>query len=183
MKSLRYIVDESSISSFNDLCHENKIFYKNILFLCSQSLQSLKMVSLLIDAQSFEKKNSERHPTQPPFYLFHDVNLVYSLLNLNKFHTLFWSFHCWLWTYKFRLGRHFRHFIYLQVTVPSLTLGLLGNFSKIVLGKLLEIVCIYMLNQWTHNLNWTYKTLPGFHFLNFHVLYMQISTCFADIFD
>ena len=67
VKSLCYIVDESSISSFNDLCHE--IFYKSILFLCSQSLHSLKMVSLLIAAQSFEKKNSERNPTQPPFYL------------------------------------------------------------------------------------------------------------------
>ena len=26
------------------------------------------------------------------------------LLTLNSFHTLFWSFNCWLWTSKYRLG-------------------------------------------------------------------------------
>ena len=98
MKSLRYIVDESSISSFNDLCHENKIFYKNILFLCSQSLQSLKMVSLLIDAQSFEKKKLGKTSNSAAILLvpwrqfgvffvkFEQIShiiLVFSLLTLN----------------------------------------------------------------------------------------------------
>ena len=34
-----------------------------------------------------------------------DVVLVYLLLTLNKFHTLFWCFHCWLWTSKCLLGK------------------------------------------------------------------------------
>ena len=34
-----------------------------------------------------------------------DVVLMFSLLTLNRFHTLIWCFRCWLWTSKCRLGR------------------------------------------------------------------------------
>ena len=34
----------------------------------------------------------------------HDVVLVSLLLTLNRFHTLFWCFHCWLQTSKYQLG-------------------------------------------------------------------------------
>ena len=33
-----------------------------------------------------------------------DAVLVSLLLTLNRFHTLFWFFHCWLWLNKCRLG-------------------------------------------------------------------------------
>ena len=32
-----------------------------------------------------------------------DVGFLSLLLTLNRFHTLFWCFYCWLWTSKFRL--------------------------------------------------------------------------------
>ena len=34
-----------------------------------------------------------------------DVVLVSLLSALSRFHTLFWCFHCWLWTSKYRLGQ------------------------------------------------------------------------------
>ena len=34
-----------------------------------------------------------------------DVVLVSSMLTLNRFHTLFWCFHCWLWISKCQLGQ------------------------------------------------------------------------------
>ena len=34
-----------------------------------------------------------------------DVVLVSSVLTLNRFHTLFWCFHCWLWISKCQLGQ------------------------------------------------------------------------------
>ena len=33
-----------------------------------------------------------------------DVILVSLLLTLNRLHTMFWYFHCWFWTSKWRLG-------------------------------------------------------------------------------
>ena len=33
-----------------------------------------------------------------------DVILVSLLLTMNRFHTLPWCFHCWLWASKFQLG-------------------------------------------------------------------------------
>ena len=41
-------------------------------------------------------KTLERHQ--------HKVAQVPLLITLNRFHTVFWCFHCWLWTRKCRLG-------------------------------------------------------------------------------
>ena len=37
-----------------------------------------------------------------------DVVLMSILLTLNRFHTLFWCFHCWLWISKYGLDRNIR---------------------------------------------------------------------------
>ena len=53
-------------------------------------------------------------PTSENLWLFdifkrckkdHDAVLVSILLTLDKFHTLFWRFHCGLWTSKWRSGK------------------------------------------------------------------------------
>ena len=36
--------------------------------------------------------------------LTHKCFAAFLALTLNRFHTLFWCFHCWLWTNKCRLG-------------------------------------------------------------------------------
>ena len=44
-----------------------------------------------------------------------------AILTLSRLHTLFWHFHCWLWTSKYRLGK---------INVASLRKGHLLFFNK-----------------------------------------------------
>ena len=58
--------------------------------LCWKSLLSRH---LLVQSQQGKYQNN-----------VNNVVLVSFLLTLNRFHTLFWCFDCWLWTSKYRLG-------------------------------------------------------------------------------
>ena len=50
---------------------------------------------------------------------------------VNKFHTLFWCFHCWLKRSKYRLGNNFNFFAYTYL--PTWLLKLFFKFSDIFL--------------------------------------------------
>ena len=39
-----------------------------------------------------------------------NIVLVFSLLTLNKFHTFFYCFYCWLWASKYKLKNHWHQY-------------------------------------------------------------------------
>ena len=66
----------------------------------------------LFYSQQIPSRHSQQWKHQNNVWNMFDVNdvvLVLLLLTLNRFHTLFWCFHCWLWTNKCRLGSSEHH--------------------------------------------------------------------------
>ena len=66
-----------------------------------------------------------------------DIILVPLLLTLNRFHTLFWCFQCWIWTRKCRLGS-----CYLS------SLIMVNQFEDLLFGQLWFSGWIYFANRY-----------------------------------
>ena len=72
------------------------------------------------------------------------VVLVSLSLTLNRFSTLFWCFHCWLWASKYRL----RNDVFLVFLLLLLSLKALMNFLLLFI----IFTCFYITSVWLHHL-------------------------------
>ena len=69
-------------------------------FICKQNIWKIYQFSLKISSQHLLGQSQQRKYQND----VNNVILMSLLLTLNKFHKLFWCFHCWLWSSKCQLG-------------------------------------------------------------------------------